>query len=88
MGSISTFLVHKSPVPVSVIRKPAKKKEEKASKKSKKVKAPPLSESKFGIGISDRKRIKQLTVFYLFILLGVKTGALAVDEFSQQKQKS
>ncbi|CAO3590655.1 unnamed protein product [Absidia cylindrospora] len=45
MGSISTFLVHKSPVPVSVIRKPAKKKEEKAPKKSKKVKAPPLSES-------------------------------------------
>jgi hypothetical protein len=46
MGSISTFLVHKSPVPVSVIRKPASKKEDKPAKKSKKIKAPPLSESK------------------------------------------
>lgn len=43
MGSVSTYLVHKSPVPVTVI-KPQKKK--KATEK-KKVKAAPLSESKY-----------------------------------------
>ncbi|KAI8079834.1 uncharacterized protein BX664DRAFT_341573 [Halteromyces radiatus] len=44
MGSISTFLVHKSPVPVSVIRKPSSK-EPKIKKKKKVKSAPPLSES-------------------------------------------
>ena len=44
MGSISTFLVHNSSVPVSVIRPPNKKK----SNKKKSTKTPPsLSESKF-----------------------------------------
>ncbi|KAI9306367.1 hypothetical protein BJ944DRAFT_238828 [Cunninghamella echinulata] len=45
MGSISSYLVHKSPVPVSVIQMDKKKKKEK-QKPSKKVKKPtPLSES-------------------------------------------
>ncbi|KAI9469330.1 hypothetical protein BDB00DRAFT_263284 [Zychaea mexicana] len=43
MGSISTYLVHISPVPVSVIRLQNKKKNE----RKKPVKAPPLSESMY-----------------------------------------
>lgn len=42
MGSVSTFLVHNSPVPVSVVR-PQKK--EKKSKKHKKTSAQKLSQS-------------------------------------------
>lgn len=42
MGSISTYLVHKSPVPVTVIKPQKTKKTE----EKKRVKAPPLSESK------------------------------------------
>lgn len=42
MGSVSTFLVHNSPIPVSVVRPQAK---EKKSKKHKKTPAQKLSQS-------------------------------------------
>ena len=43
MGSISTFLVHKSPVPVTVIRPQKKKK----ATQTKTVRAASLSQSKY-----------------------------------------
>lgn len=43
MGSVSTYLVHTSPVPVAVMRKPQQKKQE----SMRTTRSHPLSESRF-----------------------------------------
>ena len=67
MGSISTYLVHNSSVPVSVIRPPNKKK----TPKKKAAKTPPaLSESKYRRNDS----IKDPTTLYMYIVLTMEMG--------------
>jgi hypothetical protein len=70
MGSISTFLVQKSPVPVTVI---------KPQKKQKKVTRKPIQAT----GLSESKQfILNLLIFNYKI--GVQSGQLAVDELSKK----
>lgn len=79
MGSISTYLVHKSPVPVTVIR-PQKKK--KVSQK-RHIHTVPLSQSKY-IYILQYCII----VTHFFEKLGVQSGQLAVDEIAIHSSNS
>lgn len=78
MGSISSFLLHKSSVPVSVIRY-QKKKQKKGKKKPQAPQS--LSKSKFYYYWPT------CTYFVLTIssFLGVETGQLVVDELSSKK---
>jgi hypothetical protein len=74
MGSVSTYLVHKSPVPVAVIRRQKKKKRVQHEP----LQAHSLTEGKLlfilPTNVTNLKKI--------FIFIGIKTGHLHVDELS------
>ena len=71
MGSVSTYLVHKSPVPVAVIRRQKKKKRSKNDA----LEAHSLSE---GNNFYFLCNAQNFTDFVLNV--GIKTGQLHVDE--------
>lgn len=71
MGSISTFLVQKSPVPVTVI---------KPQKKQKKVTRKPIQAT----GLSESKQSFILNELVFNDQIGVQSGQLAVDELSKK----
>lgn len=75
MGSVSTYLIHKSPVPVAVIRK---------QKKKKRVRHEPLEAHSLTEGISEHVFFCWLSVNQIFFcyFIGIKTGHLHVDELS------
>lgn len=70
MGSVSTYLVHKSPVPVAVIRR---------QKKKKRVKHELLAAHSLSEG---KTLIISLNINLTLISIGIKTGHLQVDELS------
>lgn len=76
VGSISNYLIQKSPVPVSVIRKPKTKSK---VKKTKAAHPAPLSESKI---VSYPRDWTTADI----IIIGVRTGQLVVDELGSKSK--